>query len=161
MRFPLEVVARGAPRRGRSGCRCSCGSRPPTGRRAAGTSSSRSSWRGSLRRWASTWSIARPGGNVAAAGIPVGPGYQVPFAERIRRETGVPTGAVGMIIDPAQADHAVRSRQADLVFMARELLRDPYWPLRAARQLGAPVPWPPQYLRAAPRGTSQRSTVPD
>lgn len=99
------------------------------------------------------------GGNVATARIPIGPGYQTTFAEQIRRATGVPTGAVGMILDPAQADHIVRSGQADLVFLARELLRDPYWPLRAARELGVTTSWPPQYARAAPRSTPLRAPV--
>ena len=69
------------------------------------------------------------GGNVARAKIPVGPGYQVAFAEKIRREAGIPTGAVGMITDPAQADQIIRSGQADVVILARQFLRDPYWPL--------------------------------
>lgn len=99
------------------------------------------------------------GGNVATAHIPVGPGYQTAFAERIREATGVPTGAVGMIVDPAQADHVIRSGQADMVFLARELLRDPYWPLRAARALGAEAPWPAQYLRAGPHGALRRHPV--
>ena len=99
------------------------------------------------------------GGNVATAQIPVGPGYQTGFAEQIRRATGVPTGAVGMILDSAQADHIIRSGQADLVFVARELLRDPYWPLRAARELDATTTWPAQYLRAAPRGSAIRTLV--
>lgn len=99
------------------------------------------------------------GGNVATARIPVGPGYQTAFAEQIRRATGVPTGTVGMIIEPAQADHVIRTGQADLVFLARELLRDPYWPLRAARELRAEAPWPPQYLRAAPHGTPPRKPI--
>lgn len=99
------------------------------------------------------------GGNAATARIPVGPGYQTIFADRIRRETGVPTGAVGVILDPAQADHIVRSGQADVVFLARALLRDPYWPLLAARELDVSVPWPAQYLRAAPRATSQRPPI--
>ena len=76
------------------------------------------------------------GGNVEKAKVPVGPGYQVPFAERIRREADIATAAVGMITAPAQADQIVRAGQADLVLLARELLRDPYWPLRAARELG-------------------------
>ncbi len=80
--------------------------------------------------------------------IPVGPGYQVPLAEQVRRESGVPTGAVGMIIDPQQADRIIREEQADLVLLARELLRDPHWPLRAAHALGQEGPWPPQYERA-------------
>ena len=80
--------------------------------------------------------------------IPVGPGYQVHIAERIRREAGIATAAVGLITDPAQADAIVRSGQADMVLLARELLRDPYWPLHAAKRLGAKVTWPVQYQRA-------------
>jgi 2,4-dienoyl-CoA reductase-like NADH-dependent reductase (Old Yellow Enzyme family) len=89
------------------------------------------------------------GGNVSGAKIPVGPGYQVEFAERIRRDAGIPTGAVGMITDPHQADEIIRSGKADIVILARELLRDPYWPLRAARVLGVKVKWPSQYERAS------------
>ena len=91
------------------------------------------------------------GGNVPHAKIPVGPGYQVEFAERIKRETGLPTGAVGLITTPAEADAVVASGQADLVLLAREELRDPYFPLHAAHELGAEVAWPPQYERAKPR----------
>jgi 2,4-dienoyl-CoA reductase-like NADH-dependent reductase (Old Yellow Enzyme family) len=97
------------------------------------------------------------GGNLPHADIPLGPGYQTPFAERIRREAGVLTGTVGMITDPAQADHVIRTGQADATFLARELLRDPYWPLRAARELGQPAAWPAQYLRAAPHGSPART----
>ena len=75
-------------------------------------------------------------------------GYQTPFAAEIRRRTGVPTGAVGMITVPEQADHIVRSGQADLVFLGREMLRDPYWPRRAAHALGATIEGPVQYGRA-------------
>jgi len=96
------------------------------------------------------------GGNVPPARIPVGPGYQTPFAERIRREVNILTGAVGMITGPAQADHIIRTGQADVAIMAREFLRDPYWPLRAARDLGYAVPWPVQYLRSAPHGAMAR-----
>ncbi len=99
------------------------------------------------------------GGNVASVPIPVGPGYQAAFSERIREATGVPTGAVGMIVDPAQADHIIRSGQADMVFIARELLRDPYWPLHAARSLGVDTSWPAQYLRAAPHGSIRRRPI--
>lgn len=88
------------------------------------------------------------GGNVSNAKIPVGPGYQVAFAEQIRRESGVPTGAVGMITDAAQADQIIRSGQADVVILARQFLRDPYWPLLAARALGKEIKWPLQYERA-------------
>ncbi|HTO97599.1 MAG TPA: oxidoreductase, partial [Myxococcales bacterium] len=80
--------------------------------------------------------------------IPLGPGYQTGFAERIRREAGVKTGAVGLIRAPEQAEHILRTGQADVVILARQLLRDPYWPLTAARQLGVQVPWPVQYERA-------------
>ena len=96
------------------------------------------------------------GGNAPPARIPVGPGYQTPFAERIRREAKILTGAVGMITAPAQADHIIRTGQADVAIIAREFLRDPYWPLRAGRKLGYPVPWPVQYVRAAPQGTKAR-----
>ncbi|MBV8643955.1 MAG: NADH:flavin oxidoreductase/NADH oxidase [Candidatus Eremiobacteraeota bacterium] len=79
--------------------------------------------------------------------IPIGPLYQTPFAEQVRRESGVPTGTVGMITEPFDAETIVADGRADLVFLAREFLRDPYWPLFAARALGAEVAWPPQYLR--------------
>ena len=90
------------------------------------------------------------GGGVATAKVPVGAGYQVAFAERIRREAGIATAAVGLIVEPRQADEIVRQGQADVVLLARELLRDPYWPRRAAQALReekrlAP---PPQYARA-------------
>jgi 2,4-dienoyl-CoA reductase-like NADH-dependent reductase (Old Yellow Enzyme family) len=88
------------------------------------------------------------GGAVPNVSIPAGPGYQVPFAERVRKEAGMATAAVGMITEPEQADQVIRTRQADMVFLARELLRDPYWPLRAADQLRQNGPWPKQYLRA-------------
>ena len=96
------------------------------------------------------------GGAVHDQQIAVGPGYQVPFAERIRRDAGVPTGAVGLITKAEQADAIISHGQADVVLLARELLRDPYWPLHAAEQLGQRVPWPPQYLRAAHRDTPAR-----
>ncbi|HET6936167.1 MAG TPA: NADH:flavin oxidoreductase/NADH oxidase [Candidatus Angelobacter sp.] len=88
------------------------------------------------------------GGNVAGVRIPVGPGYQVALAEQVRRDGGVLTGAVGMITDPAQADQIIRSGQADVVFLARQFLREPYWPLLAARDLNQNIEWPPQYDRA-------------
>jgi len=99
------------------------------------------------------------GGNVPHAKIPVGPGYQVAFAERIRREAEIMTGAVGMITSPVQAEHIIRTEQADAVIMAREFLRDPYWPLRAARELDEPIAWPVQYLRAAPKGAQPRVPI--
>ncbi len=89
------------------------------------------------------------GGLAPHAKIPLGPGYQVPFAEAVRREVGVAVGAVGLITEPAQAEAIVAEGKADAVLLARELLRDPHWPLRAAKALGASAPWPRQYLRAA------------
>jgi 2,4-dienoyl-CoA reductase-like NADH-dependent reductase (Old Yellow Enzyme family) len=88
------------------------------------------------------------GGNVAHAKIPIGPGYQVPFAERVRRDAGIPTGAVGLITEPAQAEEILQRGQADAVIIARQLLRDPYFPLHAAQALGVTPPVPNQYLRA-------------
>ncbi|GAA4016370.1 NADH:flavin oxidoreductase/NADH oxidase [Hymenobacter fastidiosus] len=91
------------------------------------------------------------GGNVPTAAIPVGPLYQVPFAERLKREAGVLTGAVGLITTAAEAEAILSNGQADLVLLARELLRDPYFPLHAAHELGEEVVWPDQYVRARPR----------
>ena len=88
------------------------------------------------------------GGNVPTASIPVGPGYQVPFAEKIREEAGIKTAAVGVIVEPHQANAIITAGKADMVFMAREFLRDPYFPLHAAKELDAEVTWPPQYVRA-------------
>jgi len=88
------------------------------------------------------------GGVIPGVKIPVGPGYQVEFAEAIRRDVELATGAVGMIIDPAQADTILMSEQADMVFLAREMLRDPYWPRRAAKALNVKIKAPPQYERA-------------
>jgi len=88
------------------------------------------------------------GGNTPSPKITLGPGYQVPFAEQIRAEAKVATGAVGMITEPAQAEEIIASGAADVVFLARALLRDPHWPLRAANVLGDDVPWVDQYSRA-------------
>jgi 2,4-dienoyl-CoA reductase-like NADH-dependent reductase (Old Yellow Enzyme family) len=100
------------------------------------------------------------GGNDPRQQIPLGPGYQVAFADRIRRETGLSTGAVGMITDPAQADQIIRTGQADVVLLARELLREPYWPLRAAEELHHPASWPVQYERAARGKLERRQPLP-
>ena len=88
------------------------------------------------------------GGLLPGVKIPLGPGYQVPFAAAIRREVGIATGAVGMITEPLQAEQIITSGEADAVFLARELLRDPYWPLHAAKKLEADIYWPVQYERA-------------
>jgi 2,4-dienoyl-CoA reductase-like NADH-dependent reductase (Old Yellow Enzyme family) len=90
------------------------------------------------------------GALVPHATIPAGAGYQVPFAAAIRQDVGIATGAVGFITDPAQAEQIVATGQADAVSMAREMLRQPYWPLHAAQALHAEIPWPKQYLRAKP-----------
>lgn len=90
------------------------------------------------------------GGAVHWQSIAVGPGYQVPFAERIRREAGIATGAVGLITTAAQADAIIADGHADVVLLARELLRDPYWPLHAASLLGVDLAWPEPYRRAKP-----------
>jgi 2,4-dienoyl-CoA reductase-like NADH-dependent reductase (Old Yellow Enzyme family) len=88
------------------------------------------------------------GGTSPSAKVPAGPGYQVTFAEVVRREAGTATAAVGLITSPEQADQIVRTGQADLILLGRQLLRDPMFPLRAASALGAEGPWPVQYLRA-------------
>ena len=88
------------------------------------------------------------GGLVATQQIVPTPGYQVPFAARIRREANIATGAVGLITEPQQAEAVVADGHADIVLLARELLRDPYWPRRAASALGAEIEAPPQYRRA-------------
>ena len=88
------------------------------------------------------------GGNVSTAKVPVAKNYQVPFAAQIRRDSGIPTAAVGLITEPEQANAILQSGEADMIALARELLRDPYWPLHAARTLGYDIPWTPQYVRA-------------
>lgn len=90
------------------------------------------------------------GGNAPGARIPLGPGYQVPFAQRIRTEAQILTGAVGLITDAHQAEGIIRDGEADLVLLARELLRDPHWPLHAAAILGQQPAPPVQYARAFP-----------
>ena len=99
------------------------------------------------------------GGSVPHAKIPAGPGYQTPFARQIRERAEILTGAVGMITSPVQAEQIIATGEADAILMAREFLRDPYWPLRAAKELGQSISWPVQYLRAAPRGAQARVPV--
>jgi 2,4-dienoyl-CoA reductase-like NADH-dependent reductase (Old Yellow Enzyme family) len=102
---------------------------------------------------------ASSGAMVPYAKIPVGPGFQVEFAARIRREAGIATAAVGLITEPGQANAVIAGGQADLVFLAREMLRDPYWPVHAAAALGEPASWPVQYLRAAPKHSVARAAI--
>lgn len=96
------------------------------------------------------------GGNDPHQKIALSPGYQVPFAERIRREAGIEVGAVGMITEPAQAEAILAEGKADVILLAREFLRDPYWPIHAAEQLGTSISWPVQYERAAPGPVERR-----
>ena len=95
-------------------------------------------------------------GNAPNVKMPLASGYQTPFAARIRKEAGIATGAVGLITSAAQADHIVMTGQADVVLLAREMLRDPYFPLRAARELGREISWPKQYMRSAPPNSPRR-----
>jgi 2,4-dienoyl-CoA reductase-like NADH-dependent reductase (Old Yellow Enzyme family) len=88
------------------------------------------------------------GGNVAKPDIPLGPGYQVPFSDEIRKKADILTAGVGMITSPEQAENIIRTGQADLIVLAREMLRNPYWPLYAAEKLKTDIPWPDQYKRA-------------
>jgi 2,4-dienoyl-CoA reductase-like NADH-dependent reductase (Old Yellow Enzyme family) len=88
------------------------------------------------------------GGIAPGIAIPAGPGFQVPYAQRIKDTLPMLTAAVGLITSPAQADQIIRTEQADMVLLAREMLRDPYWPLHAAKALGHEMPWPKQYARA-------------
>jgi 2,4-dienoyl-CoA reductase-like NADH-dependent reductase (Old Yellow Enzyme family) len=88
------------------------------------------------------------GGTVPHAVIPTGPGFLTPFATAIRKDVKIATGTVGFIIDPFQAEQIIATGLADAVFLAREMLRKPYWPLEAARVLGVDLPWPVQYQRA-------------
>ena len=87
------------------------------------------------------------GGTLPRAKIPVGPHFQVPLASEIRKKTGLPVGAVGLITDPLEAEKILVSEKADAVFLGRELLKNPHWPLNAAQKLGVPAPIPKQYLR--------------
>jgi 2,4-dienoyl-CoA reductase-like NADH-dependent reductase (Old Yellow Enzyme family) len=99
------------------------------------------------------------GGLTTRQVMQLGPGYQTAFAERIRREAEIPTGAVGMITEAAQAEHILRTGQADIVLIAREFLRQPYWALDAAEELGDAISWPAQYLRSAPQGSPERAAI--
>jgi len=99
------------------------------------------------------------GGIVANARIPIASGYQVGFAARIRREAGIATAAVGLITETEQANAIVAQGEADMVLLARAMLRDPYWPVHAAAALGERTSWPVQYLRAAPQGSAPRTEV--
>lgn len=149
LRFPLEVVR---------ACRAAWGDEAPIFYRVSATD-----WAPGGLDGDATVEIARrlaaagidlvdcsSGGATPAAPARVYPGYQVEFARRVRREAGVPAAAVGLITEPEFAEALVAEGSCDLVFLGRELLRDPYWPRRAALRLGVDVDWPRQYLRAKP-----------
>lgn len=99
------------------------------------------------------------GGNVPSAKIPVAPGYQVPFAARIKRDAGIATAAVGMITEPVQANGIIANGEADMVLLAREMLRDPYFAVHAAGAMSETASWPEQYLRAAPHHSPARMGI--
>jgi 2,4-dienoyl-CoA reductase-like NADH-dependent reductase (Old Yellow Enzyme family) len=101
------------------------------------------------------------GGNVATAKIATGPGYQVPFAARIRKETGIATAAVGLITGARQADAIIAGGEADMVLLGREMLRDPFWAVHAAAELENTASWPRQYISAAPHGSPLREPLAD
>jgi 2,4-dienoyl-CoA reductase-like NADH-dependent reductase (Old Yellow Enzyme family) len=88
------------------------------------------------------------GGNAPGVQIPVGPMYQTPFAEQIKKKTGIMTGAVGLITSASEAESIIAEGKADLVLLARQLLREPYFPMHAAKEVGSDITWPPQYERA-------------
>lgn len=106
---------------------------------------------GELKKAGAAYVTVSGGGVVLDAKVPIGPGYQVPFAERVKRETGITTGAVGLITDSQQAEEIVASGKADFVSLARAMLFNPRWPQHAAVALGADAKYPPQYERAAPK----------
>ncbi len=99
------------------------------------------------------------GGIARGIAIKAGPGFQVPFAERVRREAGIPTAAVGLITTAEEVEAILNEGKADLVLMAREFLRNPYWLLNLARERGVKMSWPKQYLRAAPADAPMRAGI--
>ena len=146
----------GARGRARGDARWSCGSRPPTGPTAAGPSRNRSQLAAWLKDAGVDMIDVSSGGLASGVRVPIGPGYQVPFARQVRHGAGITTASVGLITDAAQAEQIVRDGDADMVLLARELLRQPHWPLLAAHALGAAVWWPVQYERAHPDGPPKR-----
>ena len=148
MRFPLEVVraVRAAWRK-------------PLGAKISGSDFAPGGWTPDdaviyareLKQIGCDYVTVSGGGVVLDAKVPVGPGYQVPFAERVKRESGIVTGAVGLISDPQQAEEIIASGKADFISLARAMLFDPRWPQHAAVTLGAQAKYPPQYERCAPK----------
>lgn len=150
MRFPLEVF--GALRE-------TWPANKPLGAKITGSDFAEGGWAPDdavayareLKRLGCDYVVVSGGGTVLDAKIPVGPGYQVPFADKVRKETGITTGAIGLITDPRQAEDIIASGKADFVSLARAMLYNPRWPLHAAAALGEEIKYPPQYDRCSPR----------
>jgi 2,4-dienoyl-CoA reductase-like NADH-dependent reductase (Old Yellow Enzyme family) len=149
MRFPLEVVETVRtvwPERLPLAVRLSCTDWMPDG----WTIEDSVTLARALRGRGINLIVASSGGTSPQQQIALSPGYQVPFAARIRHEADIPTMAVGLITEPEQAEAILAEEQADLIALARQFLHDPYWPLHAARALGVDLPWPDQYARGKP-----------
>jgi 2,4-dienoyl-CoA reductase-like NADH-dependent reductase (Old Yellow Enzyme family) len=150
MRFPLEVIR---------AVREAWPQAKPMGAKISGTDFAEGGWTPDeavvyareLARAGCDYATVSGGGVVLDGKVPVAPGYQVPYAERVRRETGITTGAVGLISEPTQAEEIVASGKADFVSLARAMLFDPRWPWHAALALGADIKYPPQYERCSPK----------
>jgi 2,4-dienoyl-CoA reductase-like NADH-dependent reductase (Old Yellow Enzyme family) len=150
MRFPLEVF---------QAVRAAVAADKPVGAKISGTDFAPGGWMpedavalaGELKKLGCAYVTVSGGGVVLDAKVPVAPGYQVPYAEQVRRETGITTGAVGLITEPAQAEEILASGKADFVSLARGMLFNPRWGWHAALALGGEVRYPPQYERCAPR----------
>jgi len=150
MRFPLEVF--GALRE-------TWPAKKPLGAKITGSDFAEGGWTPDdavvyareLKQLGCDYVTVSGGGTVLDAKIPVGPGYQVPFAEKVRKETGINTGAIGLITEPRQAEDIIASGKADFVSLARAMLFNPRWPWHAAAALGVEIKYPPQYDRCSPR----------
>lgn len=150
MRYPLEVF---------SALRDAWPRAKPVGAKIGGTDFAPGGWTPDdavvyareLKRLGCDYVTVSGGGVVLAAKVPVSAGYQVPYAERVKRDTEITTGAVGLIAQPQQAEEIIASGKADFISLARAMLFDPRWPWHAALALGGDVKYPPQYERAHPR----------
>ncbi len=150
MRFPLEVF--GAMRE-------AWPANKPLGAKITGSDFAEGGWTPDeavvyareLKKLGCDYVTVSGGGTVLDAKIPLGPGYQVPFAEKVRKETGITTGAIGLIADAQQAEQILAGGKADFIALARAMLFDPRWPWHAAVALGEAIDYPPQYERSSPR----------
>jgi 2,4-dienoyl-CoA reductase-like NADH-dependent reductase (Old Yellow Enzyme family) len=150
MRFPLEVFR---------ALRAAWPADKPVGAKISGSDFAEGGWTPddavayarALQHLGCDYVTVSGGGVVLDAKVPVAPGYQVPFAERIKREVGITTGSIGLISDPYQAEAIITNGKADFVALARAMLFNPRWPWHAAIALGAEIKYPPQYDRCAPK----------